>query len=296
MFKLHLQFEAFIRDKRMNRKRRRHTRRSRGYSRKNNLSRSRRKPKAKSPRQRKLNIVLGIVAVIVVVFAVFFVRNLYFYITGSDVTSENMYPVKGVDVSSYQLDIDWKGLEQEGFRFAFIKATEGSGHVDGRFEYNWKEANKTSMKVGAYHFLSYDTDGETQAQNFIDTVDKKWGMLPPAVDVEFYGEYVDNPPSRQQLTEVLDIVLDRLEDRYGRKPIIYTNSHIYEEYISGNYDDYPIWISAHDIPERLSDGRKWTFCQYTFYGESESVARGEKYVDMNVFNGSSWDFRGYDGK
>ena len=57
--------------------------------------------------------VLGIVAVIVVVFAVFFVRNLYFYITGSDVTSENMYPVKGVDVSSYQLDIDWKGLEQE---------------------------------------------------------------------------------------------------------------------------------------------------------------------------------------
>ena len=66
---------------------------------------------------------------------------------------------------------------------------------------------------------------------------------------------------------------------------------IYDTYISGRYDDYPIWISAHDIPESLSDGRDWTFCQYTFYGQSDSVGGGEKYVDLNVFNGSSWDLR-----
>ena len=76
-----------------------------------------------------------------------------FFITGNDVTEETPYPVKGVDVSSYQLEIDWQGLEEEGYSFAFIKATEGSSLVDERFEYNREEASSTGMRIGAYHFL-----------------------------------------------------------------------------------------------------------------------------------------------
>lgn len=241
-----------------------------------------------------VNPAVVIVAVIVISFAVFFVRNLFFYITGNDITDENRYPVKGVDVSSYQLDIDWKGLENEGFKFAFIKATEGSSHVDERFEYNWEEAGKTDMKIGAYHFLSYDTDGKSQANNFIETVNKKWGMLPPIIDVELYGKYIESPPDKNRVIKILDKVIEELEDYYGKKPIIYTNTHIYQEYIAGEYDEHIIWISAHDIPEKLDDGREWTFCQYTFHGVSENVAGGKKHVDMNVFNGNSWEFRKYD--
>ena len=249
---------------------------------------------SRSRNQKVINKIFVIAAIIIVAIIVLFVRNLYFFITERDVTDENRYPVKGVDVSSYQLEIDWKGLEDEGFKFAFVKATEGSSHVDERFEYNWNEANKTDMKIGAYHFLSYDTNGEAQAKNYIDTVNKKLGMLPPVVDVEFYGEYQEKHPAKNTVREVLTTVLDELEDHYHKKPIIYTNSYIYDEYISGIYEDYDIWISAHDIPETLSDRKKWSFCQYTFYGKSENVAAGEKYVDMNVFNGSSWDFRKYD--
>lgn len=263
---------------------------------KNSRSKPRMKSTGRLSRQRKMNILFRAVVIVIVVFIVFCIRNLFLYIVETDITPENPYPVKGVDVSSYQLDIDWQGLEDEGFKFAFIKATEGSGHVDNRFEYNWKEANQTDMKVGAYHFLSYDTEGETQAQNYIDTVNKKWGMLPPIVDVEFYGKYEQNHPGKDKVKQILDVVLNKLEKKYHRKPIIYTNLYIYQEYISGEYDDYPIWISAHNIPEKLYDGRDWTFCQYTFYGKSESISNGEKYVDMNVFNGSSWDFRKYNGK
>lgn len=284
------------RDRSMRRRRRNTKYHRQRNKRKNSISRSRLKSGSRSQNRRKLNIILGIVAAAVIVLAVFFVRNLYFYITGNDITSEELYPVKGVDVSSYQLDIDWKGLEDEGIQFAFIKATEGSGHVDDRFEYNWKEANKTNIKAGAYHFLSYDTDGKSQAENYINTVDRKWGMLPPAVDVEFYGKYEEDPPSIEKLRQILDTVLDEFEKSYGRKPVIYTNMHIYDVYISGEYDEYPIWISTQDIPEMLDDGRKWIFCQYTFYGKSDSIAGGNKYVDMNVFNGSSWDFRQYDWK
>ena len=251
----------------------------------------RKRMRASALENRKTVLILGAAAVAVLIAIVYLFSQLYFYITENDVTAGEPYPVKGVDVSSYQLDIDWKGLEKEGYKFAFIKATEGSSHVDDRFEENWKNVRKTDIRAGAYHFLSYDTSGKSQAENFIKTVKKRHGMLPPAVDVEFYGEYEEVHPSRKKLRKVLDTVLQELEDHYGQKPVIYTNTYIYDTYISGRYDDYPIWISAHDIPESLSDGRDWTFCQYTFYGQSDSIGGGEKHVDLNVFNGSSWDLR-----
>lgn len=233
---------------------------------------------------------------VLLMLAVFFSgREIFWYVTESDNGGEK-YPVRGVDVSAHQQEIDWKGLEDEGIAFAFIKATEGSDHVDENFEKNWDGAHGTDMKVGAYHFLSYDSPGRTQAENFIETVGRKWGMMPPVVDVEFYGEYTEVHPEKEKVYRVLDVVLEELEDYYGKRPIIYTNTHIYGDYISGRYDDYPIWISDHSIPDELSDGREWLFCQYTFRAVSENVANGEKYVDMNVFNGSRWDLRHYDGR
>ena len=72
--------------------------------------------------------------------------------------------------------------------------------------------------------------------------------------------------------------------------------NIYKNYISGRYDDYPIWISDPGLSEKLPDGREWTFCQYTFKAKSKYIADGKKHVDMNVFNGSRWELRQYDGK
>ena len=35
-----------------------------------------------------------------------------------------------------------------------------------------KNIQETNLKIGAYHFFSYDSDGETQAENFISNVEK----------------------------------------------------------------------------------------------------------------------------
>ncbi len=238
-------------------------------------------------------IFLGILAIVV---AGGLIQNLFLYRAESQVDPNEPYPVKGVDVSEHQKDIDWKGLASEDISFAFIKATEGSSYVDKRFEENWKHANRTDLKVGAYHFMSYDTPGKSQAENFIKQVHWRFGMLPPVVDVEFYGDYISSHPKKSQMYDVLDVILDEFEAKYGRRPIIYTNTYIYKNYISGRYDDYPIWISDPGLSEKLPDGREWTFCQYTFKAKSKYIADGKKYVDMNVFNGSRWEFRKYDGK
>ncbi|MET1123507.1 GH25 family lysozyme, partial [Priestia megaterium] len=63
-----------------------------------------------------------------------------------DQISEGKYEIKGVDVASYQGDIDWRELEKQNMKFAFIKATEGSAFVDKYCSKNWTNANKTGMR------------------------------------------------------------------------------------------------------------------------------------------------------
>lgn len=99
------------------------------------------------------------------------------------------YPVRGVDVSAYQGQIDWETLADQGLSFAFIKATEGSSFEDPRFRENWTGARSAGLRVGAYHFFSFDSPGASQAQNFIGAVQGFEGMLPPVVDVELYGAH-----------------------------------------------------------------------------------------------------------
>ena len=121
------------------------------------------------------------------------------------------YPVMGVDVSAFQGEIDWHILAGESISFAFIKATEGSGYVDDNFEDNWRKASQTDLKIGAYHFFSYDSSGLTQAENFIQTVPKSSDTLPPVVDIEFYGDKEKNLPSREETGIILKELLRELE-------------------------------------------------------------------------------------
>ena len=61
--------------------------------------------------------------------------------------------MRGVDVSKYQGEIDWPVLAEQEISFAFIKATEGSSHVDARFAYNYEEARKTGLRVRRLPFF-----------------------------------------------------------------------------------------------------------------------------------------------
>lgn len=149
--------------------------------------------------------------------------------------SMERYPVRGVDVSSYQGEIDWDTLASQNISFAFIKATEGSSYVDPYFAENYQQAQQTGLRIGAYHFFSYDSSGETQADHFIATVSPVETMLPPVIDLEFYGDKEANPPSPETVRPQLDILLERLEEHYGRKPILYATEKSYALYLAGAY-------------------------------------------------------------
>ena len=203
------------------------------------------------------------------------------------------FPVQGIDVSAYQGTIDWNTLANQQIQFAFIKATEGSSFVDSKFIESYTNAIKTPLRVGAYHFFSYDSSGKTQAENFIAIVPKSDDMLPPVVDVEFYGDKRKNLPDKGATQTELSILLRELENHYGKRPIIYAVEKSYDLYIAGKYTEYDIWIR--DVIKRptLSDNRDWVFWQYTDRKVLDGYNGSEKYIDMNVYNGTQEDFEAY---
>lgn len=189
----------------------------------------------------------------------------------------------GVDVSAYQGEVDWPTLAAQGVDFAFIKATEGSGYQDAYFVPNWENAQAAGVFVGAYHFFSYDSPGETQADNFIDRVPVTAGALPPVVDIEFYGDKLQNPPDRETVKAILNPLLERLEEHYGQKPILYVTYRSYSLYIRGEYGDYPLWVTR---PLLAPLDKDWTFWQYSHSARLEGYIGREERIDLNVFQGS----------
>ncbi len=207
--------------------------------------------------------------------------------------SPKRYPVRGVDVSRYQGEIDWQTLAGEGIDFAFIKATEGSSYADPRFASNYAEARTTDLAVGAYHFFSFDSAGKTQAENFIRTVPSFVGMLPPVVDLEFYGGYDLNPPPRETVTAELYDLLDTLEAHYGVRPILYATEESYAQYLANDFAAYDIWIRNVITSPTLADGRAWTFWQFTNRERLAGYSGEEPFIDINVFAGTRADFAAY---
>lgn len=191
---------------------------------------------------------------------------------------------RGVDVSSYQEKVDFSLLKEQGVEFAYIKATEGSSHVDDSFKAKWEAATLSGIPIGAYHYFSYYSSGAEQAENFIKTVgDLGEGRLIPAVDMELTVDEVYNPPEVGEVVKGLKAFLATVEEKYGVKPLIYAQKDYYDKYLSADFGEYPRWVRNVFYPALIDYGEEWTMWQYDDRGELKGYD-GEKYIDMNVIN------------
>lgn len=207
--------------------------------------------------------------------------------------SPEEYPIRGVDVSYYQGEIDWQVLAGENITFAFIKATEGSSHIDPKFAENWEQAGKTELKRGAYHFFSFESSGKAQAEHFISVVPKTAGDLAPVIDIEFYGDRFYNRPDVQKTREELQSLLDTLEAHYGVKPVIYATESSYSAYIRGSFDAYPLWIRNVYFSPNMGMPGKWTFWQYDSEAKLQGYSGEEEHIDLNVFYGAEDEWENF---
>jgi len=191
------------------------------------------------------------------------------------------YAIHGIDVSRHNDRIDWKRvrrMEAGGVRlqFVFVKATEGATLADKNFAKNWREAKKSALRRGAYHFYHPTRDPVKQAANFIRTVQLSEGDFAPVVDFE-----VTNGQSMNTIIGGLRLWLKTVEEHYHIRPIIYTNGNLYRRYIDGHLDQYPLWIADYSTKHlRNYDSNKLYLWQHSQAGWVQGI-RGR--VDFNVF-------------
>ncbi|MCM1227424.1 MAG: glycoside hydrolase family 25 protein [Clostridium sp.] len=238
---------------------------------------------------------LSVVIVILLSLTYFFGVLWYNGIIWLNTPSKSKYPVRGIDVSSYQGVIDWEKIERQKISFAFIKATEGSGFTDEYFAENYKNSAQTDIRIGAYHFFSFDSPGKTQAENFIKTVEKRDNMLPPVIDVEYYNGNGSDPPNEEKARQNLNDLIYELKSYYGMEPIIYATDVTYNRYIKNHFENNDIWIRSVFTEAALSDDREWTFWQYCNRGRLDGYDGVEKFIDLDVFNGTKEEFESYRG-
>lgn len=198
------------------------------------------------------------------------------------------YSMHGIDVSKYQSAIDWADVKQMkvkgiSIKFSFIKATEGSDGVDGKFKRNWRGTKEAGIPRGAYHFFNPYKDGKSQALNFISEVRLQKGDMPPVLDIEQTG-IASKEILQQRIAEWLSIV----ERQYKTKPIIYTGADFYEKYLAGKFDEYPLWVAHYLAKNKPRVKRNWNFWQHNETGRVNGI---DAYVDFNVFNGDSAAFQ-----
>ncbi len=191
--------------------------------------------------------------------------------------SEEEYPVRGIDISSHNGDIDFGALKQAGIDFVLIKASEGSSFKDPRFYTNIARARKAGLKVSAYHFFFFFATGYMQALNFLHSLRGQQLDMPAVIDIEHWT----NPNNRTttEIRSTLSSLIHELESA-GVPVMLYSNRDGYDEFIRGRLERYPVWFCTFG---EIDADIRWCFWQYSHRGHVEGI---DGRVDLDVFNGS----------
>ena len=163
--------------------------------------------------------------------------------------------LKGIDVSKYQGEIDWKLVASDGIKFAFIRVgyrgygSEGKLVVDPAFEANIKGALENDIDVGVYFFTQAITEEEAAAEaDFVLENIKPYRVNWPIVwDVEYAGSMKARTINldAEKRTDCCIAFCERIAEA-GFTPMVYANTK---------------WFVEELDLTRLSEYDKW-FAQY----------------------------------
>ncbi|WP_082190166.1 lysozyme [Frateuria defendens] len=196
--------------------------------------------------------------------------------------------VAGMDVSGWQGNVNWSGAWSNGARFAYVKATEGTGYTNPYFAQQYNGSYNVGMIRGSYHFARPDvSSGHTQADYFVNhgggwSGDGK--TLPGALDMEYnpYGATCYGLSQSGMAAWISDFS-NEYHLRTGRWPVIYTSNSWWTQCVGtyGNFSNSsPLWVARYSTsPGTLP----YAWAYYTLWQYADS---GTFPGDQDTFNGA----------
>lgn len=157
--------------------------------------------------------------------------------------------IRGIDVSKWQGEIDWKKVKAAGIKFAMIRLGYGSSKgdacgLDGYFEKNVKNAIAAGIDIGCY-FYSYATSvaaAKKEAAYVINVLQKYKGVFtyPVAFDLE---NKTQQGLGKQVLTDMVIAFGDAIE-KAGFYCSLYSNPSWMKSYLDADrVKRFDLWLA-----------------------------------------------------
>ena len=209
-------------------------------------------------------------------------------------------PLFGIDVHpQYQAGLDFDLVKERGYKFCFVKASQGAAYRPSNFGPYFESAEDAGLVMGLYHFLDESSFPNAQADNFLRAVDAVGGpagkML--AVDFEAYGAL---SPSNA----TLESFVSHLRARLGGHPLIlYSGKGFWEGgEPSGDFSRYGCDVAwdAYYLTMRRQErpkdhyqgvkehgwGKRWGGVEPVFWQFTSTGLVAGRYLDVNAYRGT----------
>ena len=204
----------------------------------------------------------------------------------TNTTESNDLSVYGIDMSKYQgNEINQLNKQTDPLTFIICKATEGITYTDPDFSTNWSTIQSKGYVRGAYHFYHCDDSPEQQVEHYLAVIGTLLATdFPPIVDFEELS--IDQGINKTSIQPNLLQFLTLLEQKTGRKPLLYTDNNTANTYLTDTaFANYNLWIA--DYNSTITLPTVWKSKTWTLWQKSENYNLEGNTNDYDVFNGDN---------
>lgn len=185
----------------------------------------------------------------------------------------------GIDVSTWQGDIDFNAVKNAGCDFVIIRMGYFYDEIklDDWYAENIRKAREAGLKVGVYFYTTVNSaDGVTELAEYIsEQLDGQELDFPVAFDWEEFTTFQEYGMSIHDLNELFNLFCAEMEN-HGYSAMLYSSKNFLNNFWINNYNQ-PVWL-AHFVDET-----DYTGDYFMWQGSSTGLIDGiDGYVDMNV--------------
>ena len=205
----------------------------------------------------------------------------YTYIYALTPKDELIY--EGIDVSTWQRNINFAQVRNSGIQIVYIKASEGATFKDPYLEQNYANAKTNGLKIGFYHYLTATSveGARRQADFFTSVIAGKEYDCKLAMDYEEFFE-----ESKTEINEIALAFMQRVKQITGKDVIVYSNlNNVRNTFDDAVANEGRLWLAYYSNPNNIininSSWDTYIGIQYTSSGRVPGITGN---VDMDRFS------------
>lgn len=186
---------------------------------------------------------------------------------------------KGIDISKYQGNVDFKKVKDTGIQFVIARIGYGmyENQKDPKFEEYYKGATDNNLPIGVYLYsyaLSVE-DAEKEADMALKWLNKRKLNLPVYYDIEDKSQQI---LSKTTLTNMATAFCKKIE-KAGYWAGIYANKYWLTTFLDSKAleEKFTIWVAQYNTTNTYKG--KYDMWQYTSSGRVNGINGN---VDMNI--------------